>query len=123
MKEPTSSRLMRRIAGAQLGLGLACVTHLLSPEAIGVGALNTVRSFYETRPTTMRYGHELGRSGRFIELQPAVRSTFDVPSMARMAIWSGWVAVSSAQQQQLTPVSTAREYTSALHVAKSPGRQ
>ena len=108
---------MRRIAGAQLGLGLACVTHLLSPEAIGVGALNTVRSFYETRPTTMRYGHELGRSGRFIELQPAVRSTFDVPSMARMAIGSGWVAVSSAQQQQLIPVSTAR----GVHLSTSCG--
>jgi hypothetical protein len=47
MKEPPSARLVRRIAGAQLGLGLACVPPC-SLEAIGVGALGTVRSFYET---------------------------------------------------------------------------
>jgi phospholipid transport system substrate-binding protein len=101
MKEPRSSRLVRRIAGAWLGLGLACLALPCSAEAIGANALDTVRSFYDTLLTTMRHGHELGQSGRFMQLQPVVHTTFDVPFMARMAIGSEWATLSSAQQQQV----------------------
>src|ERR1700680_4355227 len=101
MKEPMSSRLVRRIAGAWLGLVLACLTLTCSAEAISASALDTVRNFYDTLLTTMRHGQALGQSGRFIQLLPVVRSTFDVPFMARMAIGSGWATLSSAQQQQV----------------------
>lgn len=99
MKEPKSSRLVLRVAGSWLGLGLAGLTLLCSAEATGANALDTVQSFYDTLLTTMRHGKELGQSGRFIQLQPVVRSIFDVPFMARMAIGSGWATLTSAQRQ------------------------
>jgi phospholipid transport system substrate-binding protein len=99
VKEPKSSRLVLRVAGSWLGLGLAGLTLLCSAEATGANALDTVQSFYDTLLTTMRHGKELGQSGRFIQLQPVVRSIFDVPFMARMAIGSGWATLTSAQRQ------------------------
>jgi phospholipid transport system substrate-binding protein len=101
MKEPTASWLVCRVAGPWLGLGVAGLALLCPAEAIGANALETVRSFYDTLLTTMRHGNELGQSGRFIQLQPVVRNIFDVPFMARMAIGSGWVTLSSTQQQQV----------------------
>src|SRR6202521_4195186 len=102
MKEPMSSRLVQRIDGAWLGLGLVGLTLLCSAEATAASALDAVQSFYDTLLTTMRRGNELGQSGRFIQLQPVVHSIFDVPFMARMAIGSGWGTVSSTQQKQMT---------------------
>jgi phospholipid transport system substrate-binding protein len=100
-RKPTSSRLVQRIAGAWLGLGLAGLTLLCSAEATAASALDTMQSFYDTLLTTMRRGNELGQSGRFIQLQPVVHNIFDVPFIARMAIGSGWGTVSSTQQQQM----------------------
>lgn len=113
MKELTSSPQVRRIAVAWLGLGLAGLTLLCSAEATGASALDTVQGFYDTLLTTMRRGNELGQSGRFIQLQPVVHSTFDVPSMARMAIGSGWGTVSSTQQQQM--IEAFERYIAAIY--------
>jgi hypothetical protein len=57
MKEPMSSRLVQRIAGAWLGLGLAGLTLLCSAEATAASALDTVQSFYDTLLITMRRGN------------------------------------------------------------------
>jgi phospholipid transport system substrate-binding protein len=113
MKEPMSSRLVQRIAGAWLGLGLAGLTLLCSAEATAASALDTVQSFYDTLLIIMRRGNELGQSGRFIQLQPVVHSIFDVPFMARMAIGSGWATVSSAQQQQV--IEAFERYIAAIY--------
>jgi phospholipid transport system substrate-binding protein len=102
MKRLMSSRVMLKIAGAWLGLGLAGSPLLCSAEATGASALDTVQSFYDTLLATMRRGNELGQSGRFIQLQPA-----------RMAIGSGWATVSSAQQQQL--IEAFERYIAAIY--------
>ena len=111
--KPMLTRLMRRIAGAWLGLGLAALTLLCSAEATGASALDTVQSFYDTLLTTMRRGNELGQSGRCIQLQPVVHSIFDVPFMARMGIGSGWATVSSGQQQQV--IEAFERYITAIY--------
>jgi len=113
MKRLMSSRVMLKIAGAWLGLGLAGSPLLCSAEATGASALDTVQSFYDTLLATMRRGNELGQSGRFIQLQPVVHSIFDLPFMARMAIGSGWATVSSAQQQQL--IEAFERYIAAIY--------
>jgi phospholipid transport system substrate-binding protein len=113
MKEPMLSRLVQRIAGAWLGLGLAGLTLLCSAEATAASALDTVQSLYDTLLITMRRGNELGRSGRFIQLRPVAHSIFDVPFMARMAIGSGWATVSSAQQQQV--IEAFERYIAAIY--------
>jgi phospholipid transport system substrate-binding protein len=113
MKRLMSSRVMLKIAGAWLGLGLAGSPLLCSAEATGASALDTVQSFYDTLLATMRRGNELGQSGRFIQLQPVVHSIFDLPFMARMAIGSGWATVSSAQQQEL--IEAFERYIAAIY--------
>ena len=63
---------------------------------------DTVRGFYATLLGTMRHGPALGASGRYDQLEPAVRRSFNVRFMARLAVGMGWGALSSGQQQQVT---------------------
>jgi hypothetical protein len=84
MKEPMSSRLVQRIAGAWLGLGLAGLTLLCSAEATAASALDTVQSPYDTHLITMRRGNELGQSDD--------SSSCDRLSTASSTslLWRGW---------------------------------
>jgi phospholipid transport system substrate-binding protein len=45
----------------------------------------------------MKNGRTLGQSGRFTQLEPVIRRTFDIPSMARLAVGSSWGTLSEAQ--------------------------
>jgi phospholipid transport system substrate-binding protein len=63
---------------------------------------DTVRGFYATLLGTMRHGPALGASGRYDRLEPAIRRSFDVRFMARLAVGMGWDTLSSGQQQQMT---------------------
>src|SRR5271169_2613778 len=50
----------------------------------------------------MKNGRTLGQSGRFAQLEPVIRRTFDIPSMARLAVGSSWGTLSEALRQQVT---------------------
>ena len=43
---------------------------------------DTVQSLYDALLSTMKNGRTLGQSGRFKQLEPVIRRTFDIPSMA-----------------------------------------
>jgi len=44
-----------------------------------------VQRLYDALLITMKNGRTLGQSGRFTQLEPVIRRTFDIPSMARLA--------------------------------------
>jgi phospholipid transport system substrate-binding protein len=62
----------------------------------------TVQGLYETLLNTMKNGHMLGQSGRFVQLEPVVRRTFDIATMARLSVGPSWATMSESQRQQVT---------------------
>ena len=69
-------------------LGLAMV--LYPARAAPTGGGDTVQGLYDALLSTMKNGRTLGQSGRFTRLEPVIRRTFDIPSMARLAVGLSW---------------------------------
>jgi phospholipid transport system substrate-binding protein len=63
---------------------------------------DTVQGLYDALLGTMKNGRTLGQSGRFTQLEPVIRRSFDIPSMTRLSVGTSWAGLSEAQRQQLT---------------------
>ena len=81
-------------------LGLAMVPY--PAHAAPASGGDTVQSLYDALLSTMKNGRTLGQSGRFKQLEPVIRRTFDIPSMARLSVGSSWASLTEAQRQQVT---------------------
>src|SRR5688572_21958293 len=73
-----------------------------SAKASDAGASATVRAFYDVLLTVMRNGQALGVRGRYIQLEPAVSRTFDIPFMTRLAIGPDWSGLTEIDRQRVT---------------------
>jgi phospholipid transport system substrate-binding protein len=49
----------------------------------------------------MKNGRTLGQSGRFVQLEPVVRRTFDIATMARLSVGPSWAKMTETQRQQI----------------------
>jgi phospholipid transport system substrate-binding protein len=74
---------------------------------------DTIQSLYDNLLSTMKNGHLLGPSGRFGQLEPIIRRTFDVASMARLSVGPRWTTMSENQRQQVT--DSFGRYISAIY--------
>jgi len=63
---------------------------------------DTVQGLYDALLNTMKNGRTLGQSGRFTQLDPVIRRSFDVASMARLSVGPSWAGLTEAQRQQVT---------------------
>ena len=84
--------------GAGLGLGMLSYPVHATPASGG----DTVKGLYEVLLTTMKNGRILGQSGRFRQLDPVIRRSFDIASMARLSVGPTWASLSDAQRQEMT---------------------
>jgi phospholipid transport system substrate-binding protein len=84
--------------GAGLGLGMLSYPVHATPASGG----DTVKGLYEVLLTTMKNGRILGQSGRFRQLDPVIRRSFDIVSMARLSVGPTWASLSDAQRQEMT---------------------
>jgi phospholipid transport system substrate-binding protein len=98
----TPSPRKRKIAGLWLALLLATSISTGAAAALPANPQDSVRSFYDTLPTTMKCGRTLGQSGRYARLAPVIGRLFDVPLKARLAVGPSWSTRSPTQQQQVT---------------------
>jgi phospholipid transport system substrate-binding protein len=104
------SRLCKALAlAAALGLG----TFSYTAQAAPAGGSGTVQGLYDTLLSTMKNGRTLGGSGRFAQLAPVIRSSFDVTSMARLSLGPSWTGLSEAQRQEVT--ESYGRYISAIY--------
>jgi phospholipid transport system substrate-binding protein len=94
-------------AGLALGM-LSCPVHA-APASSG----DTVQGLYDALLNTMKNGRTLGRSGRFTQLAPVIRRSFDIASMARLSVGASWAGLSEAQRQQVT--DSFGRYISAIY--------
>jgi phospholipid transport system substrate-binding protein len=78
---------------------------------------DAVQGLYDTLLSTMKNGRTLGQSGRFVQLEPVVRRTFDIASMARLSVGpSSWNTMSETQRQQV--IESYGRYISAIYAER-----
>ena len=95
----SKTMLFKAVAlGAGLGLGMLSDPVHATPASGG----DTVQGLYEVLLSTMKNGRILGQSGRFTQLDPVIRRSFDIASMARLSVGPTWASLSEAQRQQMT---------------------
>lgn len=71
-------------------------------QAAAASATSVIKSFYATLVDAMKQGSALGYEGRYKKLDPAVRSTFNLPLMAKFAVGYTWSRATPEEQEQLT---------------------
>jgi phospholipid transport system substrate-binding protein len=112
VRKPTLSKApMWKAATLTAVLGLAMVPY--PAYAAPASGSDTVQSLYDALLSTMKNGRTLGQSGRFTQLEPVIRRTFDIPSMARLSVGSSWASLTEAQRQQVT--ESFGRYISAIY--------
>jgi phospholipid transport system substrate-binding protein len=92
-----------------IGLGMLSYPVHAAPSSGG----DTVKGLYDVLLNTMKNGRILGQSGRFAQLDPVIRRSFDIASMARLSIGSSWAGLSENQRQQIT--DSFGRYMSAIY--------
>jgi phospholipid transport system substrate-binding protein len=112
VRKPIASKApVRKAATLAAVLGLAMVSY--PAHAAPASGGDTVQSLYDALLSTMKNGRTLGQSGRFKQLEPVIRRTFDIPSMARLSVGSSWATLTEAQRQQVT--ESLGRYISAIY--------
>jgi len=103
-------RLCKAVAFAA-GLGLSMLSHPLHAAPASGG--DTVQGLYDALLSTMKNGRILGQSGRFTQLEPVIRRSFDVAAMARLSVGPTWASLTEGQRQQMT--ESYGRYISAIY--------
>jgi len=75
---------------------------IAAPAVSATDPSTVVNSLNGNLLAIMQNAQKLGYKGRYAALEPVVRQVFDVPYMTRIAVGSGWSALSADQQAQLT---------------------
>src|SRR5271166_6738503 len=98
----------------------ACIAAMLAAAALPNPVLaapatggDTVQGLYDALLGTMKNGRTLGQSGRFTQIEPVIRRTFDIPSMTRLSVGASWAGLNETQRQQLT--DSFGRYISAIY--------
>src|ERR1700730_5937202 len=99
-KATLSKTMVWKAAALVGGLGLGIVSYPVHAAPASGG--DSVQGLYDALLSTMKNGRTLGQSGRFTQLAPAIRRTFDIASMARLSIGPSWTGLNEAQRQQAT---------------------
>ena len=106
-----SKTVVWKAAALGAGLGLGMLSYPVHAAPSGGG--DTVQGLYEVLLSTMKNGRILGQSGRFTQLDPVIRRSFDIASMARLSVGPSWAGLSEAQRQQMT--ESFGRYISAIY--------
>jgi phospholipid transport system substrate-binding protein len=82
-------------------------------------AVTQIRAFYEALLTVMKQADKLGIRGRYEQLAPVVRATFDLAAMTRIAIGSDWNSIPA--ELQIALVDNFARMTIATYAARFDG--
>jgi phospholipid transport system substrate-binding protein len=110
----TSKAGVSRAAALAAGFGLAMLSYPAHPaHAVPASSGDTVQGLYDALLGSMKNGRTLGQSGRFTQLVPVIRQSFDIPAMARLSVGPSWAAISEAQRQQI--IESFGRYIAAIY--------
>jgi phospholipid transport system substrate-binding protein len=99
-----------KAAALVAGFGLGIFSY---PVHAAPSSGDTVKGLYDALLSTMKNGRMLGQSGRFSQVDPVIRRSFDIASMARLSIGPSWTSLSDVQHQQVT--DSFGRYISAIY--------
>jgi phospholipid transport system substrate-binding protein len=116
-KSPLPTMQARKAAGLAMVMAVAVLSE--PTYAAPASGSDAVQGLYDTLLSTMKNGRTLGQSGRFVQLEPVVRRTFDIATMARLSVGPSWAAMSESQRQQVSD-GFAR-YISAIYADRFDG--
>jgi phospholipid transport system substrate-binding protein len=103
-----------KAAALAAGFGLAMLSYPAHPaHAVPASSGDTVQGLYDALLGSMKNGRTLGQSGRFTQLVPVIRQSFDIPAMARLSVGPSWAAISEAQRQQV--IESFGRYIAAIY--------
>ena len=112
MSRPTlSGARARGIAGSAVVMVLTMLAQ--AAFAAPTSGSDAVQALYDSLLGTMKNGRTLGQSGRFVQLEPVIRKTFDIASMARLSVGASWPRMSESERQQVT--ESFGRYISAIY--------
>jgi phospholipid transport system substrate-binding protein len=100
-----------RAGALAAGFGLAMLSYPVHAAPTSGG--DTVQGLYDALLGTMKNGRTLGQSGRFMQLEPVIRRSFDIPTMARLSVGPTWAGMNEAQRQQV--IESFGRYISATY--------
>ena len=116
MRKQVYSPLIKAAAVvAGLGTGLTSYSVSAAPGSGG----ETVQGLYDALLSTMMNARTLGQSGRFTQLAPVIRRSFDIASMARLSVGPSWSNLTDAQRQHMT--ESYGRYISATYADRFDG--
>ena len=101
----------RKAVAFAAGLALSALSYPVHAAPSSGG--DTVQGLYNALLSTMKNGRILGQSGRFTQLDPVIRRSFDIASMARLSVGPAWASLTEAQRQQMT--ESFGRYISAIY--------
>lgn len=112
------NNVVRSKASACKAVGLAVMLTASALPLTGLHAAaatggDTVRGLYDALLSTMKNGRALGQSGRFTQLEPVIRRSFDIPTMARLSVGPAWSNLTEAQRKQVS--ESFGRYISAIY--------
>ena len=112
MRKPIVSKTpVWKVMALGAGIGLAMLSYPVHAAPVSGG--DTVQGLYQALLSTMKNGRTLGQSGRFTQLEPVIRRTFDIPSMTRLSVGPSWSALTEAQRLQV--IESFGRYISAIY--------
>ncbi len=101
------------VKAAGLAAILAAALPIHGGQAATATGGDTVQGLYDALLGTMKNGRTLGQSGRFTQLEPVIRRSFDIAAMARLSVGRSWGELSEAQRQQV--IESFGRYISAIY--------
>jgi phospholipid transport system substrate-binding protein len=90
------TKIARLALTAAFALGLVIAPSRAEPGT----AQAVIQSFYDVLLSTMKDSKELGFSGRYQRLKPAIETAYNLPLMARLSIGPQWQSLNSQQQER-----------------------
>src|SRR5262249_43425619 len=91
---------IRKALALCAGLALGVLSDPL--HAAPTSGSDTVQGLYDALLNTMKNGRTLGQSGRFAQLAPVIRRSFDIALMARLSVGPTWTGLSEAQRREVS---------------------
>jgi phospholipid transport system substrate-binding protein len=110
-----SSVIKAGALAAGLCIGLLSDPIFAAPASCG----ETVQGLYAALLNTMKNARALGQSGRFTQLAPVIRRSFDIASMARLSVGPSWSSLTDTLRQQMT--ESYGRYISAIYADRFDG--
>ena len=111
MRNPMPPKAALWAGALAAGFGLAMLSY--SVHAAPTSGGDTVQGLYDALLGTMKNGRALGQSCRFMRLEPVIRRSFDIPTMARLSVGPTWAGMSEVQRQQV--IESFGRYISATY--------